>query len=68
MSNYKKVNIVNKICILKHIDPDGDEAKELLKKTALELLTIKIQLIKNPEGVPEDPEEDRSLAYIIGCR
>ena len=35
-----KSHFVKQICTLKNLDPESDEAKELLNKPVVELLTI----------------------------
>ena len=75
-----KSHFVKQICTLKNLDPEGDEAKELLNKPVVELLTI-IKECKSepepeaePESEPEaEPEsesdsDDESFARRCGSR
>jgi hypothetical protein len=61
---------VKKVCELKKIDLDSEEAKQLYSLTVVELL-LEIKKYK-PDSVPEaeeeeEEEEDRSFSKIAGC-
>lgn len=67
-----KSHFVKQICTLKNLDPESDEAKELLNKPVVELLTIIKECKAEPEVEPEsesDSEsEDESFSRRCGSR
>lgn len=55
-----KSHFVKQICTLKNIDPESDEAKELLMKPVVELLTLIKECKVEPEVQPDTESERES--------
>jgi len=64
-----KAYFVKRLCELKGLDPESEEAKGLYSLKVVELLTeIKKAKVPEPEPVQEDEEEEeQSLAQRLGC-
>ena len=60
-----KVYFVNKLCQLKGVSPDSEEAQNMYSMKVVDLL-IAIK-IATPESPKETEEEDETLAKLLGC-
>jgi hypothetical protein len=64
-----KVFFVKQLCELKKLDLESPEAKELYNLKIVDLL-IAIKQAKPPgtePGEPGEPEDEQSLAQLLGC-
>jgi hypothetical protein len=63
-----KAYFVKRLCELKGLDPESEEAKGFYALKVVELLTeIKKAKVPEPEPVQEEEEEEQSLAQRLGC-
>ena len=60
-----KVHFVKKLCELKGLDHESEEGQGFYSLKIVELL-IEIKKLKGDEE-PEEPEESKSLAQLLGC-